>query len=305
VQISEEQKGALIGREGRNIKAIEQVVGASVVIEDTPCTAMISTHDLRRREIGKRLIQTLLREGGIQPGKIEETHKQIEANVNSFMNKKAAEAEKHAQITGLNSKLSEYIGRLYFRTSYGQNVLEHSIEVANFSAVLASELGANVALARRAGFLHDIGKALENADGGHAMNGAELCRMYRENEEVCHAIEAHHKDIEVSGVLDLIVRTADALSAGRPGARNLSNEDYIRRLKELENLCLGFEGVDKAFAFQSGREVRIIVDPKKIHDPAMTILARDITNKIYNDLHYPGQIKVTVIRETKAESVAK
>ncbi|MDR0804967.1 MAG: ribonuclease Y [Oscillospiraceae bacterium] len=305
VQISEDQKGALIGREGRNIRAIENAVGAAVIIEDTPCIAMISTHDLRRREIGKRLIETLVREGGIQPAKIEETHKIIEANVSALMKKKAAEAALKCKISGVNSALMEYMGKLYFRTSYGQNVLDHSIEVANLCASLAGELGANAIVARRAGFLHDIGKAIEGTEGSHAANGAELCERYRESAEVVHAIAAHHKDLEAAGVIDLIVRIADALSAGRPGARNMTADDYIRRISELENLCGTFDGVEKAYAFQSGHEVRIVVNPLRISDSAMTLLARDIANKIYSDLRYPGQIKVNVIRETRAESVAK
>ena len=303
---SDEMKGRIIGREGRNIRALETATGCDLIIDDTPEAITLSSFDQTRREVARMALERLIADGRIHPARIEETVDKCRRELEIQMKREGDKAVMELGIHSLHPDLVKLIGRLKYRTSFGQNVLSHSLEVAWLAGLMAGELGVNVQLARRAGLLHDIGKALDHEiEGSHVQIGVDICRKYKENTQVIHAIEAHHGDVEPKTTLAFIIMAADAISAARPGARRENMESYIKRLETLEALCNGFEGVESSYAVQAGREVRILVQPDKVSDDEVILLARNVAKKIENELDYPGQIKVSVIRESRATEYAK
>ena len=303
---SEEMKGRIVGRNGRNIKAFEQAAGVDVIVDDTPDSVTVSCFDSVRREIGRRALTKLILDGRIHPAHIEKVVQDETKAVEKIINEAGEQAAYDANVSGIHPEILRMIGRLKFRTSYGQNQLAHAVEVSKLAGILAAEIGANVELAKMGGFLHDVGKAMDhNQEGTHAMLGAEFCKRYGVNAVVVNAIASHHHEVEQETVEAVIAEAADAISGARPGARREDLEAYIKRIRNLEDLSVSFDGVEQAFAIQAGREVRVIVKPEKIDDLTSARLARDIAKKIEETMQYPGQIKVTVIRETRATEFAK
>jgi len=303
---NDEMKGRIIGREGRNIRAIETLTGVDLVIDDTPEAITVSCFDPVRREIARLSLEKLISDGRIHPSRIEEMVEKSRKEVEQIIKKEGEQATFETGIHGINHELVKILGRLKYRTSYGQNVLRHSIEVAHIAGMMAYELGVDPTLAKRAGLLHDIGKAVDHeVDGSHVQIGVDIARKYKENREIVHAIEAHHGDVEPNTVIAMIVQAADAISAARPGARRENLETYIKRLQRLEEIANSFQGIEKSFAIQAGREIRIMVKPEEINDENVIFVARDIAKKIESELDYHGQIKINVIRETRAFDFAK
>ena len=307
VQIpGDEMKGRIIGREGRNIRTIENLTGVELIIDDTPDVITVSGFDPVRREIARIALEKLISDGRIHPARIEEMVEKARRDVELEIKKAGEKAIFETGVHGLHPELIKLLGRMKYRTSYGQNALRHSIEVSMLAGVMAEEMGVDVTQARRAGLLHDIGKAITaEVDGSHVQLGVDIATKYRENKDIIHAIQAHHNDVEPKKALDFIIQAADAISAARPGARREDVENYIKRLQKLEEVAGDFEGVEKTFAIQAGREVRIMVKPESVNDDKMKILARDIAKKIETELDYPGQIKVSVIRESRTVDYAK
>ena len=303
---NDEMKGRIIGREGRNIRALETATGVDLIIDDTPEAITLSSFDPVRREVARMTLEKLISDGRIHPARIEETVEKCRRELELAMKREGEKAVMDVGVHGIHPDMVKLLGRLRYRTSYGQNVLNHSLEVAYLSGILAAELGVNVTQARRAGLLHDIGKALDHEiEGSHISIGVDIAKKYKENPAIIHAIEAHHGDVEAKTPLAFIVMAADAISAARPGARRENLESYIKRLESLEEIASGFEGVERSFAIQAGREVRIMVKPDAINDDALILLAHSISQKIEETLDYPGQIKVNVIRESRAVDYAK
>ena len=303
---NDELKGRIIGREGRNIRAIENATGIDLIIDDTPEAVVLSGFDPVRREVARVALEKLIMDGRIHPARIEEIVEKAQKDVDSAIKEAGENAVYEAGIMNLHPELVKVLGRLKYRTSYGQNALKHSLEVCHIAGLLAAELGANVKIAKRGALLHDIGKALDHEqEGTHISIGVDLAKKYKESPEVIHCIHAHHGEVEFNSLEAIIVQTADAISSSRPGARRELLDAYIKRLENLENIANSFKGVEKSFAIQAGREIRIMVKPEEVNDETMVFLARDIARKIENELQYPGQIKVNVIRETRATDVAK
>ena len=303
---NDDMKGRIIGREGRNIRTIETLTGVDLIIDDTPEAITISCYDQVRREVARIALERLIQDGRIHPTRIEEMVEKAKREVEQKIKQEGERAVLETNVHGLNHELIKLLGRLRYRTSFRQTVLNHSIEVAHLAGMMASELGVDANLARRAGLLHDIGKALSyEIEGSHVQIGVDVCKKYKESAEVIHAIEAHHGDVETRTVVAALVQAADAISAARPGARSENYENYIKRLEKLEEICSSYDGVEKSFAIQAGREVRIMIQPEKINDEKMVLVAREIAKRIENEMDYPGQIKVNLIRESRVVEYAK
>lgn len=303
---SDDMKGRIIGREGRNIRTIETMTGVELIIDDTPEAITISGFDPVRREIARIALEKLISDGRIHPTRIEEMVEKARKEVEASIKQAGERATFETGIHGINPELIKLLGRLKFRTSYGQNVLQHSIEVAHVSAIIADELGVDSVLAKRAGLLHDIGKAMtQEVDGSHVHLGIEIAKKYKENKDIIHAIEAHHNDVEPQTIIAMIVQAADAVSAARPGARREDLENYLKRLQKLEEIANSFPGVEKSYAIQAGREIRVMVKPEEVNDDQMILTAREIVRKIESSMEYPGQIKIHLIRESRAIDYAK
>ena len=303
---NDEMKGRIIGREGRNVRTLETITGVDLIIDDTPEAITVSSFEPVRREIARLTLEKLIADGRIHPARIEEMYEKAKREVEQTIRQTGERAVIDAGVNGIHPELVKLLGKLKYRTSYGQNVLSHSLEVSYIAGLMAAELGADVKTAKRAGLLHDIGKALDHEmDGTHIELGVEYAKKFKENEQVVHAIAAHHGDIEAKTVVACLVQAADAVSAARPGARRENVQNYIKRLEKLEEIACSFEGVEKSFAIQAGREVRIMVKPDVVSDDKMVLIARDVVKKIEEELEYPGQIKVNVIRESRAVEYAK
>ena len=303
---NDEMKGRIIGREGRNIRSIETLTGCDLIIDDTPEAITVSSFDPVRREVARLALEKLIADGRIHPARIEEMVAKAQKEVNATIKAEGERAVFETNIHGVNQEIVKLLGRMKYRTSYGQNVLQHSIEVSHIAGLIASELGVDVTTAKRAGLLHDIGKAIDHeVEGSHVSIGVDIAKKYRENEAVVHAIEAHHGDVEPKTVVACIVQAADAISASRPGARRENIENYVKRLEKLEEISKSFPGIAGSYAIQAGREIRVMVKPEEVDEDKMVLLARDIAKKIEDELTYPGQIKVHLLRETKAVEYAK
>ncbi len=303
---NDDMKGRIIGREGRNIRVFENLTGINIIVDDTPEAVILSSFDPVRREIARVALENLIMDGRIHPARIEEMYEKASKIINNEIKLEGEQAMFDTGISGLNQGIIKVLGRLKYRTSYGQNVLLHSKEVSHIAGIIAAELGLNIKQAKRAGLLHDIGKALtHDIDGSHAVIGAELARRLHEDEEICHAIESHHNEVSVRSILDVIIQAADQISGGRPGARRETLENYVKRLETLEKIATEFNGIEKAYAIQAGREIRVMVRPEDVDENMAMVLARDIANKIEEEMEYPGQIRVTVIRESRAVEYAK
>lgn len=303
---NDEMKGRIIGREGRNIRTLEQLTGVDLIIDDTPEAITLSSHDKVRREIARIALERLIQDGRIHPTRIEEMVERAKKEVEQKIRQEGEHAALDTNVNGLHPELIKLLGRLYYRTSYSQNVLAHSIEVAHLAGMMADELGVDATLARRAGLLHDIGKALSmEIEGSHVQIGVDVCRKYKESADVIHAIEAHHGDVEAKTIVAALVQAADAVSAARPAARSENYENYIKRLQKLEEICSSYNGVDKSYAIQAGREIRVMIKPESVNDDKMIVLAREIAQRIEKDMEYPGQIKINLIRESRVVDFAK
>jgi len=303
---NDEMKGRIIGREGRNIRTLETLTGVDLIIDDTPEAITLSSHDPVKREISRISLEKLIQDGRIHPSRIEEMVDKAKKEVDNKIKQSGDRAVMETSVHGIHPELVRLLGRMRYRTSYGQNILDHSIEVANLAGVMAAEIGADVFLAKRAGLLHDIGKSLTHkVEGSHVQIGVDVAKKFKENADVVHAIEAHHGDVEAKTIVACLVQAADAISAARPGARRENIENYIKRLEKLEEITNSFEGVEKSYAIQAGREIRVMLRPEAISDDQMTIMAREICKKIETDLDYPGQIKVHCIRENRVIEYAK
>ncbi len=303
---SEDMKGRIIGREGRNIRTLESLTGVNIIIDDTPEAVIISGFDPIRRQVAKIVLERMIQDGRIHPARIEELVEKVTDELNQTIKERGEQACIEADVHGLHPEIVKLLGKLSFRTSYGQNVLRHSIEVAHLAGIMASELGLNPQEAKRAGLIHDIGKALSHeVEGSHAVLGHDLAKRYGESDIIANAIGAHHGEMQMNSVLAVLIQSADAMSASRPGARSESLQIYLKRLEQLETICNSYPGVEKAYAIQAGREVRVIVQPEQVSDAEAAMIARELAKKIENEVTYPGQIKVTVVRETRAVEMAK